>query len=61
MSGWRGWRSIPMWGVGAAGSAGPDRGLSHRTAAGLHGLGDLDADVVELTATRWIRLSLPAR
>ena len=34
--------------------------LSHRTAAGLHGLGDLDADVVELTATRRIRLSLPA-
>ncbi|WP_317762515.1 type IV toxin-antitoxin system AbiEi family antitoxin domain-containing protein [Rhodococcus opacus] len=33
--------------------------LSHRTAAGLHGLGDLDADVVELTATRRIRLSLP--
>ncbi|PBC51317.1 type IV toxin-antitoxin system AbiEi family antitoxin domain-containing protein [Rhodococcus sp. ACPA1] len=34
--------------------------LSHRTAAGLLGLGDLDADVVELTATRRIRLSLPA-
>jgi hypothetical protein len=33
--------------------------LSHRTAAGLLGLGDLDADVVELTATRRIRLSLP--
>ncbi|WP_320443227.1 type IV toxin-antitoxin system AbiEi family antitoxin domain-containing protein [Rhodococcus opacus] len=33
--------------------------LSHRTAAGLHGLGDLDADVVELTAIRRIRLSLP--
>ncbi|KXX58572.1 type IV toxin-antitoxin system AbiEi family antitoxin domain-containing protein [Rhodococcus sp. LB1] len=34
--------------------------LSHRTAAGLLGLGDLDADVVELIATRRIRLSLPA-
>jgi hypothetical protein len=34
--------------------------LSHRTAAALHRLGDLDADVVELTATRRIRLSLPA-
>ncbi|WP_065493830.1 type IV toxin-antitoxin system AbiEi family antitoxin domain-containing protein [Rhodococcus opacus] len=34
--------------------------LSHRTAAALHGLGDLDADVVELTAIRRIRLSLPA-
>ncbi|MFD7011700.1 type IV toxin-antitoxin system AbiEi family antitoxin domain-containing protein [Rhodococcus jostii] len=34
--------------------------LSYRTAAGLHGLGDLDADVVELTAIRRIRLSLPA-
>ncbi|MGW5151312.1 type IV toxin-antitoxin system AbiEi family antitoxin domain-containing protein [Rhodococcus koreensis] len=33
--------------------------LSHRTAAALLGLGDLDADVVELTATRRIRLSLP--
>ncbi|MGQ4619250.1 type IV toxin-antitoxin system AbiEi family antitoxin domain-containing protein [Nocardia sp. R7R-8] len=33
--------------------------LSHRTAAALHRLGDLDADVVELTATRRIRLSLP--
>ncbi|PQP22001.1 type IV toxin-antitoxin system AbiEi family antitoxin domain-containing protein [Rhodococcus opacus] len=33
--------------------------LSHRTAAGLLGLGDLDADVVELTAIRRIRLSLP--
>ncbi|MCZ4589167.1 type IV toxin-antitoxin system AbiEi family antitoxin domain-containing protein [Rhodococcus opacus] len=34
--------------------------LSHRTAAALHRLGDLDADVVELTAMRRIRLSLPA-
>lgn len=33
--------------------------LSHRTAAELHRLGDPDADVVELTATRRIRLSLP--
>jgi hypothetical protein len=33
--------------------------LSHRTAAELHRLGDLDADVVELTTTRRIRLSLP--
>lgn len=33
--------------------------LSHRTAAKMHRLGDLDADVVELTATRRIRLSLP--
>ncbi|GGL05076.1 hypothetical protein [Nocardia jinanensis] len=33
--------------------------VSHRTAASLHELGDLDADVVELTATRRIRLSLP--
>ncbi|ABG99265.1 conserved hypothetical protein (plasmid) [Rhodococcus jostii RHA1] len=33
--------------------------LSHRTAAALHGVGDLDADVVELTATRRIRLALP--
>ena len=33
--------------------------LSHRTAAALLGLGDLDADVVELTAIRRIRLSLP--
>ncbi|MBF6224735.1 type IV toxin-antitoxin system AbiEi family antitoxin domain-containing protein [Nocardia abscessus] len=33
--------------------------LSHRTAAGLHRLGDVEADVVELTATRRIRLSLP--
>lgn len=33
--------------------------LSHRTAAEVHQLGDLDADVVELTATRRIRLSLP--
>lgn len=32
---------------------------SHRTAAALHGLGDLDADVTELTAVRRIRLSLP--
>lgn len=34
--------------------------LSHRTAAEMHRLGDLDADVVELTATRRIRLSLPS-
>ncbi|MEU1984184.1 type IV toxin-antitoxin system AbiEi family antitoxin domain-containing protein [Nocardia sp. NPDC019395] len=32
--------------------------VSHRTAAELHQLGDLAADVVELTATRRIRLSL---
>ncbi|MFH5208083.1 type IV toxin-antitoxin system AbiEi family antitoxin domain-containing protein [Antrihabitans spumae] len=33
--------------------------VSHRSAAVLHGLGDIDADVVELTAVRRIRLSLP--
>ncbi|WP_433527781.1 type IV toxin-antitoxin system AbiEi family antitoxin domain-containing protein (plasmid) [Nocardia pseudovaccinii] len=33
--------------------------LSHRSAAEMYRLGDLDADVVELTATRRIRLSLP--
>ncbi|MFD4462234.1 type IV toxin-antitoxin system AbiEi family antitoxin domain-containing protein [Nocardia sp. NPDC058480] len=33
--------------------------LSHRTAAEMHQLGDLDADVVELTAARRIRLALP--
>lgn len=33
--------------------------LSHRTAARLHQLGDVDADEVELTATRRIRLSIP--
>ncbi|MFE1409172.1 type IV toxin-antitoxin system AbiEi family antitoxin domain-containing protein, partial [Streptomyces sp. NPDC058770] len=33
--------------------------LSHRSAAGLHRVGDMDADVVELTAVRRIRLSVP--
>ncbi|WP_024794170.1 type IV toxin-antitoxin system AbiEi family antitoxin domain-containing protein [Tomitella biformata] len=33
--------------------------LSHRTAAHLHQLGDLDADVVEITALRRHRLSIP--
>ncbi|MQY18205.1 type IV toxin-antitoxin system AbiEi family antitoxin domain-containing protein [Nocardia macrotermitis] len=33
--------------------------LSHRTAAEMHHLGDLDADEVELTAPRRIRLTLP--
>lgn len=34
--------------------------LSHRTAAVVHSLGDVDADVVEFTTLRRIRLSLPA-
>ncbi|MGM7647474.1 type IV toxin-antitoxin system AbiEi family antitoxin domain-containing protein [Nocardia sp. JW2] len=33
--------------------------ISHRSAAVLHGLGDMDADVVELTSERRIRLSMP--
>ncbi|NNH70034.1 hypothetical protein HLB23_09185 [Nocardia uniformis] len=33
--------------------------LSHRTAANVHRVGDMDADVVELTATRRIRISVP--
>lgn len=33
--------------------------LSHRTAARLHQLGDLDADTVEITALRRHRLSIP--
>ncbi|UGT64633.1 hypothetical protein LTT61_15710 [Nocardia asteroides] len=33
--------------------------VSHRSAARLHRLGDLEADEVELTTTRRIRLSLP--
>lgn len=33
--------------------------LSHRTAAALHQLGDMDADEVELSAPRRIRLSVP--
>ncbi|MFD4456995.1 type IV toxin-antitoxin system AbiEi family antitoxin domain-containing protein [Nocardia sp. NPDC058480] len=33
--------------------------LSHATAARMHDLGDMDADTVELTAPRRIRLSLP--
>ena len=33
--------------------------LSHRTAARLHRLGDLDADTVEITALRRHRLSIP--
>ncbi|MFR9750537.1 type IV toxin-antitoxin system AbiEi family antitoxin domain-containing protein [Nocardia sp. 004] len=33
--------------------------VSHRSAAVIHGLGDVDADVVELTALRRVRLSMP--
>ncbi|WP_342802384.1 type IV toxin-antitoxin system AbiEi family antitoxin domain-containing protein, partial [Nocardia sp. No.11] len=33
--------------------------VSHRSAAVLHGLGDVDADVVELTTLRRVRLSMP--
>lgn len=33
--------------------------VSHRSAAQLHGLGDLDADLAEFTCRRRIRLSLP--
>lgn len=33
--------------------------ISHRSAAQLHDLGDLDADVTELTCPRRVRLSLP--
>ncbi|TQC46532.1 hypothetical protein EEB14_25675 [Rhodococcus sp. WS4] len=33
--------------------------VSHRSAAHLHDLGDLDADVAELTCSRRVRLSLP--
>jgi predicted transcriptional regulator of viral defense system len=37
----------------------PTGAVSHRSAAALHGLGGIDADTMELTAARRIRLRLP--